>query len=660
MQIPLGGERIGSGNKMNIRLRHYERSTHNLSQRFRSSLGIGILYPCLCLPVLRGDKLDINLAAGVRTLPSKGAMFGSYKLQVDYYQCPVRLYTGILHNNPYKLGLNMNMVYFPQMTLSAISKTLGSQTLPFSSSSLVRYLGLSGLGNVKTSATQKYYRNFNAIPVLAYYDIFKNYYSNKQENVAYVLSKLTTMENIGFKKAEIESGELDIRTESNRQIFNVPFQFGVGQVLEIYGEGLTINNIKYQAFLKGEPIAGNNGSIKNGEDNGDFIIENPSPNYMKIHVNGVDGNVDMYQFYIDTQSAPFEPSGLNLLSFPLDNIDEMRANLLSWHKMGAPYMINDYGKLPYKTVAEKANEKPQNGNVLNGLMIKTYQSDMFNNWLNTEYIDGINGIAQITRVSTEGGGFTIDALNFNEKMYNLLNRIMVSGATYDDWQNVVYEESPKKHLESPMYLGGLSQEIIFEEIVSTAITEHGTLGTMGGRGVSKHRKGGHIRVKIDEASFIIGIVSITPRVDYSQGNEFYMTDVFTMDDFHKPALDGIGFQDLIGERMAYFDTQINSTKVDDITRHVIGKLPAWIDYMTAVDKVYGDMSDGDNSFMVLNRKYEYDDELRCIKDATTYIEPNKYNEVFQYAARDSQNFLVQIEQNIIARRKMSAKQIPNI
>ena len=68
----------------------------------------------------------------------------------------------------------------------------------------------------------------------------------------------------------------------------------------------------------------------------------------------------------------------------------------------------------------------------------------------------------------------------------------------------------------------------------------------------KH-KGGTVIVKVDEPSYIMGIVSITPRLDYSQGNK-WDTHLETMDDFHKPALDEIGFQELITEQMAWWST----------------------------------------------------------------------------------------------------------
>ena len=80
------------------------------------------------------------------------------------------------------------------------------------------------------------------------------------------------------------------------------------------------------------------------------------------------------------------------------------------------------------------NEHNYNYFNLNGLCVKTYQSDIFNNWIHTEWLDGENGINAITAVSTAGDEFTIDSLNLAKKVYDMLNRIALSGGTYEDWQ----------------------------------------------------------------------------------------------------------------------------------------------------------------------------------------------------------------------------------
>ena len=180
---------------------------------------------------------------------------------------------------------------------------------------------------------------------------------------------------------------------------------------------------------------------------------------------------------------------------------------------------------------------------LGGMLLKTYDSDIFNNWVKTDWIDGAGGITEITSIDitaidVSSGSFTMDTLNLAKKVYDMLNRIAVSGGTYQDWIQTVYTNDYIERSETPIYEGGFSSEIIFQEVISNSATENEPLGTLAGRGQNTGLKGGTVKIKIDEPSYIIGIVSITPRIDYSQGNQ-WDTELKTMDDLHKPALGGI-------------------------------------------------------------------------------------------------------------------------
>ena len=134
----------------------------------------------------------------------------------------------------------------------------------------------------------------------------------------------------------------------------------------------------------------------------------------------------------------------------------------------------------------------------------------------------------------------------------MLNRIAVSGGSYDDWLDAVWTTERVKRSESPIYHGGLIRELVFQEVVSTTETAEMPLGSLAGKGVMANKnKGGKIVIKVTEPSYIIGIVSLTPRVDYSQGNKWDV-NLQSMDDLHKPQLDEIGFQDLVTEQLARY------------------------------------------------------------------------------------------------------------
>ena len=198
------------------------------------------------------------------------------------------------------------------------------------------------------------------------------------------------------------------------------------------------------------------------------------------------------------------------------------------------------------TIEDVFNQR-SNNNKLNttssqyGLALKTYNSDLLQNWINTEWIDGVTGINEISAVDVSDGKLTMDAPNLSQKVYNMLNRIAVSGGTYKDWIETVYTTDYYFRAETPIYEGGMSTEIEFSEVTSTSATEiegNEPLGTLAGKGYASNKQGGHITIKVNEPSYIIGMASITPRVDYSQGND-WDNELDTLDDLHKPQLDGI-------------------------------------------------------------------------------------------------------------------------
>lgn len=708
-EVTLGGDRLGSGNKQKVELHNYGMNSFNLEQDWKSSMAPGVLYPFLKLVGTNHDTFDIDLDSFVRTLPTQGPLFGSFKLQADIFSVPIRLYQGILHNNPIDIGLKMNQVYLPKLmvthngaeyTNQAKVENTSFYTSQIATNSLLKYLGVSGLGTPRTQHQSIIQRPINAIPILAYYDIFKCYYSNKQEENAYVITPGNLNENaseiekmsyviMGFNGASEGEGQLD-NGILDYQISGLEIKQADTVIITMNGINLRTSNVRF--------------CIYKSEGGVDTLIDNRTLEewYQMGHITKIDQREDekkyaftltykgrmlfnnntTYKIGAQPTEEPTITSKIKLTPFALKNIDDMRNELLKSNELGEQFIIggdwnaesgSDETGLPYSTLfAQTTRGINYNAFDMNGLVVKTYQSDLFNNWLDTEYIDGENGIAAISAVDTSSGVFTMDTLNLAEKIYELLNRIVVSGGTYQDWQEAVYGEGTVRMCETPMYMGGMAAEVMFEEVISSAETnvndDRAALGSLGGKGTQVGKKGGNnIHVKCDEPSYIIGIVSLTPRICYSQGNDWDMMDLDTLNDLHVPGLDGIGFQNLMIEQFAWWDTKLQA-KTGGLPylceRNAVGKQTAWINYQTAVDKCYGDFAKQDGySFMVLNRNYEAyldDDSKPQVKDLTTYIDPEKFNYAFAYNELAAQNFWVQIHSKVIARRKMGAQQIPNL
>ena len=113
----IGNDRLGSGGKMKVDLKTYERSTHDLSYLWRSTMAAGTLVPFMSEVALPGDTFDIDLDTDIKTHPTVGPLFGSYKVQLDLFKIPVRLYHSALHNNMLGVGMKMNTVKLPQLWL---------------------------------------------------------------------------------------------------------------------------------------------------------------------------------------------------------------------------------------------------------------------------------------------------------------------------------------------------------------------------------------------------------------------------------------------------------------------------------------------------------------------------------------------------------------
>ena len=661
MKVNIGGQRLGSGNKMEVQMRNYERSNHNLNKVFRSTMSAGTLVPCYVNIGLPGDSWDIDLESLVRTMPTNGPVFGSFKMQIDFFQVPVRLFQAQLHMNLLGVGLNMSQVKLPIMEVCAkIPFRDKKKRGAFDQSSLMAYLGLRGGQEVINTvapeiSTMKLYRN--ALPLLSYWSIYKQYYANKQEKYGrYIKNSILASNNI-IAVDNTQVDEMPI-TFTNWTQFDIEFSQEVRDLdwyLEIgweHSEDI-VGQIDIKQIGMCEIISEKVIRVKNVNPNDDYF------------------NFTLYG--IVKRESTYTNKGIQIGEFELNNIDDVHEDILRAAR-GTVWKVPN-NKLPYSDCigqfegldGDKLIEIPFNNSSQNGLALKTYQSDIFNNWLNTEWIDGDGGINEITAIDTSEGMIKIDTIIFARKVYDMLNRIAVSGGSYQDWQSAVYGEETIRMAESPIYVGGMSREVVFDEVVSTADANSENagdqpLGSLAGKGTqSQTKKGGNINIKVNETSLIMGIVSLTPRIDYSQGNKWH-TLLETMDDFHKPPMDGIGWQELITENMCHFDSAINTTnKVSEFKS--AGKQPSWVNYMTDYNEVYGHFADPDNlGFMVLTRNYEYQEGLNRgkIGDLTTYVDPAKFNYAFANAAIDAQNFWVQIAMDIQCRRKMSAKIMPNL
>lgn len=659
---------------MTVQLENFGRASFNIGGIIATDQAAGTIVPYFCDIATNGTTYYIDMATKTRTLPTVGPLFGSFKHQLDWFSIPIRLYIGALHNNALGIGMNMAQIKMPKMDFLVYYDSQTPYTEQFNSKqisqdSLVAYLGIRGLGRAHGNGT---IRRFPAIFYLAYWDIYKNYYANKQEGIGMMIGP---------------SNSIWTEFEAGSKIANSASQYAFSTDIEILAGGkafLTIDKTT-PASKSSNP---NNFVMAKKEGNRTVYVaieDNPDIDWQ---ING--GNQFVLYFHTDwtfpgeTEILKQNESRIQLIEFPLENIDAMRERILATPKTTELVIsnVNEGGLKPYNMAyyhLRTNGAKTVNGvgSFFSqcGLGLRTYLSDRFNNWLSSEWIDGATGVNEISAVDVSDGKLTMDALILAKKVFNMLNRIAVSDGTYNSWQEAVYGVTAVRMAESPIYCGGMSSEIVFDEVVSNSVAtnaagEEEPLGSLAGRGADRGSKGGRsIKIKITEPSMIMCLGSIVPRIFYSEGNKWW-TMIDTMNDLHKPSLDAIGFQDLLTEEMAAWSTDLgaNGSGLKTPEYKAVGKQTSWIEYQTNVNQSFGGFAaGGELDWMVLNRPYHTnrfiqsgEDSKLPIGDATTYIDPQLFNRAFADTKLTAKNFWVQVAFDITARRVMSAKQIPNL
>lgn len=648
----LGKNTLGDNNKMKVAMRDYDMSTHDISTVFRSSLGVGMLVPFCKILCQKGDIIDLDLINKTLSQPTLGPLFGSFKLQHFLFFGGFRLYNSWLHNNRTGIGMKMSDIKLPMMIANTTGVATEAST-NISASALYKYLGWSKSRRKGTESTGGVFKN--GVPLLLYLDIFKNYFANTQENDFYMLKG---------------AGSVILKISNTFQsTHDGNYKVGTDQHIVYFTNTTTIETDietkDYQRFwdsIKVRVVLSDGGLQVS---NLGLLTTNALTRKITLNNVSADPYAVIVQFQATQTTASFIKTEIG--KYNLKVLDEIRDVIL--HAKG-----NETLKLIDQNMRESAGGsielgtfmkdlKDSQSNKLGGMLLKTYDSDIFNNWIKKEWIEGAGSVTDRTTIDVSDGQLTMDMLNLQQKVYNMLNRIAVSGGTYKDWLETVYTAG--KYLErpeTPVFIGGMTQYIEFDEVISKSATEtsygNQPLGDIAaiGRG-GKPTNSGHIHYQCEEPGYIMGLVAITPMIDYSQGNDFDL-NLQTIDDLHKPALDGIGYQDLIQEQMVGETSVYNGGSTINNLKHVsANKTLAWIDYMTNYNRTFGDFAVGEAlDFMVLNRRYDV--ENNEIKDLTTYIDPQKYIEIFADTAIDSQNFWVQTVVQATRRGNYSAKQIP--
>ena len=379
IQKNIGKNTIGDNNKMSVSLHDYNMSTHDLSTIVRNTQSPGTLVPNLCLVAQKGDTFDIDIDSNVLTHPTTGPLFGSFKLEHHVYTGPVRLYNSWLHNNRTKIGLNMEQVKLPQIKVK-LNQLWDSpsndekQWIQVNPSCLLAYLGIRGYANPKKAGDIAVSKN--ALPILTYFDIFKNYYANTQEENFYMIGTSPKLE-VNINGIVINNPD-DIVTSQG--------SINPTSTIKVDTTGISTNNVK---LIVKQSINGRT-TVMTPKELGDAEVAGKTLTIKTTNI-PTGGTWFVKSIYSTKRTS--------LQSYLLENLDMIRDKiLLTPGDMDFDISNEAMSIPPFTDFAKRTPQKDLNtSNTQFGLCLKTYNSDLYQNWINTEWIEGSNGITKPVR-----------------------------------------------------------------------------------------------------------------------------------------------------------------------------------------------------------------------------------------------------------------------
>lgn len=207
-------------------------------------------------------------------------------------------------------------------------------------------------------------------------------------------------------------------------------------------------------------------------------------------------------------------------------------------------------------------------------------------------------------------------------------------------------------LDMPEFLGGVSQDVSFQQVNQMVESTDNPLGSYAGQayavGSAKHS----INRYFDEPGYIIAILSVVPTPNYSQLLPKMFTKFDSLDIFF-PEFGHIGLQPIPYSEVAPVQVVNSSdgTKLSD----TFGYQRAWYDYLASVDEVHGEFRTTLRDFLI-NRVYDVKPEL---SPDFLLIDPSQVNQVFA-VEETTDKILGQVYFDIKAQRPIPKYGIPRL
>lgn len=351
-----------------------------------------------------------------------------------------------------------------------------------------------------------------------------------------------------------------------------------------------------------------------------------------------------------------EPDGVDIGAFLSTLIDD--SSLLSRHEVKRAEVQELIGW--FENVA------------YGGMFCAQFAPDMMQNLLQKVGTENV----QIS-VDPETGSFTVVDFRLKNKIQHLQEDINVAGGRPDDVNQMIWHSKGYGKLDIPALVSVSSFDINPRNVVSTAQTSNASgpvdLGQVASR-VYNDDYQNQFDIKCDWDAVLMTIVTLIPKVDYSEGLDKDLDALMFADDF-KPQFNQLGFQDVpyyrynalpSGAPTPDSDRNFVLFPDDDSFVESVGKTVAFIGMRSNVNRVHGEFSHfGNAQTWVLSRTFRrvidgsagaYFQNLKF----SPYVNPGDFQYPFTLNDANVDNWYLQVAFKIRAVRPISNQARPTL
>lgn len=623
---------------LNVELPKPKRSNFNLGRVNRFSADVGWLIPCYVEEILPNSYKRLDIEGLIQTNATVAPLMGSFKVKVDAFFIPRRLYHQHLDINNIRPGFSDDFTYHylklgnfgnvPSVSNGYkerpqnfhLVSSFDLQTFPpgqdygFTSStnlqcapgSLLDYLGYLPVG--WSTAQWSDTLNLDALPFIGYFDIFRNFYANPHD--PYVPFRIRN-----FTSDTVSPGHNN--------------DYSVDRYLDLSSFDKFISSI-----------------VKGSIDN------NGSP----IPLNIINTFYTSFKF-ISTPRAVQSPTLPALFEFP-PLFAGQAVDVTNDYVVDIGYPLSD----------------TRDGRHF-GLLRRTYMDDYFTARFRNEFVTYLEESSRV-QVRESDNTFNIKQLRIANAISKYVDKSIFSDTRFGSWLKAHFGVKTNAKLCIPQFLGSITSNIVFNDIYASAqtgdggITDNQALGSRASLGQGYlQNEGAFVEFKATEPGVLMCLFSIIPYTSYFQGiKKMYLKTSFS--DMFTPEYDAIGYDDIQKLEMSAVPNYIQVYgETEGITQLsyseyniAVGKHPAWMEYMTSIDEAHGLLALRDQyGFWLLNRPfspYAYDpvlsdtadfpgDDIQLVNysvdafDSSTYINPEYFNTIFA-VDKFTDNFQVQL------------------